>query len=772
MIRKLFISAALIALTVGRVSAADGAPAVNTAPSQNWTGLYIGGDLGDAWGRSEWTAHETGAGAPPLNGSFDFYQPFDFAKGTGSYFIGLQAGYNYTLPSGVVLGVEADVSFPNTIMGTETISSPSLGQATYEEKVEYSGTVRGRLGYALGKWLLYGTGGYAWTDDQLTRTQVAGTPVGGTAVPATVETRLALRSGWVAGGGVETGIGRNWTADLEYLFTDFSSHCVTFPAGAQVFDADLTLQSIRLGLNYQLDGVSSKGRGEPAGPIAPNTDNWSVHAQTTYLIQGDPLFRSPYRGTNSLIPGQSHETWDATFYLGLRLWPGAEFWFNPEIDQGFGLSGTLGVAGFPSGEAYKVGDAYPYARIPRMFIRQTIGLGGGTEKVEPGANQFGGSQATDRLVFTLGKFAVTDVFDTNKYAHDPRTDWMNWALVDTGTFDYAADAWGYTYGAAVEWYQGPWTLRAGLFDLSIVPNSEELDPTFSQFQSVLEVERRYKLWEQPGKIAVTGFLSRGRMGTYDAAVSWRRLLTSRPTSRPSANTAAVLASVSTWSNSSIRTLACLSVPGSPMVRSSPTSLPTSIEHWPQAWCSPGDRGDGPTMSSVWAESSMALRVRMRPSSIRAGWGFSLEMASCRSPVPKRSSRPTTVSLLQACGQRWTTSSSTIRPTTNSVAPSQSLADVCTRSSNLCSCHSLTANFALKHEAHHAVGFRRRIRTSLGPGIICDRLGRSDRYDPSPLLRTAQPVANTQGSWGLALLPPPCCSRFPPKELSREETTIS
>lgn len=90
--RQLAISVALIALTVSRVSAGDGAVAVAAAPNQNWTGLYIGGHLGDAWGRSDWTADETGAGAPPLNGSLDFSQPFDFAKGTGSYFIGLQAG--------------------------------------------------------------------------------------------------------------------------------------------------------------------------------------------------------------------------------------------------------------------------------------------------------------------------------------------------------------------------------------------------------------------------------------------------------------------------------------------------------------------------------------------------------------------------------------------------------------------------------------------------------------------------------------------------------
>ena len=53
---------------------------------------------------------------------------------------------------------------------------------------------------------------------------------------------------------------------------------------------------------------------------------------------------------------------------------------------------------------------------------------------------------------------------------------MNWSLIDTGTFDYAADAWGYTYGAAAEWYQGDWTVRGGMFDLSIVPNSTDLDP--------------------------------------------------------------------------------------------------------------------------------------------------------------------------------------------------------------------------------------------------------------------------------------------------------
>lgn len=73
------------------------------------------------------------------------------------------------------------------------------------------------------------------------------------------------------------------------------------------------------------------------------------------------------------------------------------------------------------------------------------------------------------MAWTIGQFGVGDVFDTNKYAHGPRSDFMNWSIIDTGTLDYAADAWGYTYGAAVEWYKGYWTLRTGLFDLSTAP---------------------------------------------------------------------------------------------------------------------------------------------------------------------------------------------------------------------------------------------------------------------------------------------------------------
>ena len=459
-------------------------------------------------------------GGPAAAGSFDVFHGFNAFTGTGSYFGGVDAGYNYVFPSHLMLGVEADLSFPSDISGVETVSSPLTGQASYSDTVLLFGTARGRIGYAFDNWLLYGTGGFALSRDQLDRTQLSGTAGGASA--GAVDTQMLTRFGVTAGAGVEVGLTPKVSAKLEYRFLDFPSSGVFFPLAAQHYDSDLMLHTLELGLNYKLGDV---GDDQSASHPAPSgSNNWAVHGQTTYVHEYASPFRSPYSGTNSLEPNQARETWSSTLYLGVRLWNGAELWVSPEIDQGFGFDNTHGVAGFTNGEAYKQGADYPYARLPRYFLRQTINLGGDTEKVEADANQFGGVQTTDRLVLTLGKFGVADVetrnmFDANRYAHEVHDDFLNWSLLDTGTFDYAADAWGFTYGAAVAWYTGPWTLRGGMFDLSIVPNNAELDPTFSQYQWVGEIERRYALWNQPGKIALTGFLSRGRMGSFADAIA-------------------------------------------------------------------------------------------------------------------------------------------------------------------------------------------------------------------------------------------------------------
>jgi high affinity Mn2+ porin len=516
-----------VTLTAGPLAAADlpvGFP-VKAPPAPqlyDWTGIYVGGHIGYAAGNSNWIATPAQAGLPSTTGSLSLYLPPDvFAEG-GSFFEGVQAGYNYMLPHRLVIGAEADATFPAwpdlnglSIGGSSNFNSPVFGAASLSETVLSSGTVRGRIGYAPGNWLFYATGGLAWTYDQQTLTQVAA---------GNSETTNLWRFGWAAGAGVEVPIAPNWTARAEYLLTGYPTATVNDPSALQRISSNFTLQQLRLGLNYHFgDPPPATVAASSASPLA---DIVSFHGQATFTYQGYGSFRSPYAGQNSLSgTGQSRETFDTTLFAGLKLWQGAEFWANPEIDQGFGLADTHGAAGFFSGESYKLGADYAYARIQRAFLRQTINLGGETEKVDDDINQFAGSHSTDRVVLTVGRFGVNDIFDTNKYANNPKTDFLNWTMINAGTLDYAGDAWGYTYGAAAEWYQGHWTFRAGIFDLSATPAGGNsplaygLDPTFQQFQMLAEIEERHELWGQPGKIKITGFLSRGSAGQFSDAIA-------------------------------------------------------------------------------------------------------------------------------------------------------------------------------------------------------------------------------------------------------------
>jgi high affinity Mn2+ porin len=517
-------AACLVATLSGAFAPALAADMPLKAPaalySFDWTGFYVGGHFGYAGGTSNWTETPAGTPGPSVPGSFDLFQPFGPFDEAGSYFAGVQAGYNRMLPNRVVLGVEGDVSFPGfrplsgiTIGGASTFVTPLLGPETYSETVLHSGTLRGRIGYAPGTWLFYATAGFAWTYDSLTLTQLAN---------GTMESAFHWRLGWAAGAGVEAPVAPHWTMKVEYLFTDYGTSGVTFPAAGQQFSSDFALHQLRVGLNYHF-GDDAKSA---SGKSAPDDDRLSLHGQATFVEQAYPRIRSPYQGQHSLAAsGEGRETFDLTLFAGLRLWQGAELWFNPEIDQGFGLGNTHGVAGFPSAEAYKEGSVYPYSRIQRAFLRQTIDLGGQTEKVDADMNVFAGSRTADRVVFTVGLFAINDIFDTNKYANNGKTDFLNWSLINAGTFDYAGDAWSYTYGAAAEWYHGRWTLRAGVFDLSATPAGGDsplagsLDSTLRQNQVVAEIEERHELWGQPGKLKVTGFLSHGNAGLFADAIA-------------------------------------------------------------------------------------------------------------------------------------------------------------------------------------------------------------------------------------------------------------
>ncbi|AIY42255.1 OmpA-like transmembrane domain [Collimonas arenae] len=255
-----------------------------------------------------------------------------------------------------------------------------------------------------------------------------------------------------------------------------------------------------------------------------SSEPWSVHGQATFVNQWHPSFTAPYGGANSLDSnGQNNETFDLSVMIGRRLWQGAELWINPEIDQGFGLSNTLGVAGYPSGEAYKVGANAPYLRLPRLFLRQVIGLDGPRQQLESALGQLAGSQPVNNVTLTVGKFSVVDIFDTNSYAHDPRSDFLNWSLIDGGSFDYAADPWGFTVGAAVEWNQDRWTLRGGVFQLSETPNAKMSGVHFRQRSFMTELEERHQWQGHPGKLKLLVFINQGDMASYQNALQLANL---------------------------------------------------------------------------------------------------------------------------------------------------------------------------------------------------------------------------------------------------------
>ena len=276
----------------------------------------------------------------------------------------------------------------------------------------------------------------------------------------------------------------------------------------------------------------------PTSAINPSADQpqkWNWHVQNTDIVQGYPGFPAKYSGPNSLPSGgETRETVSLDLMAGVRLWRGAEAHIDGLMWQGFGLNNTLGVEGFPNGEAYRLGTSLPNGMIARLFIRQTIGLGGEQEDVPDDQLTFAGKQDVSRLTFTLGRMSVADIFDKNTYANDPRTQFMNWALVNNEAWDYAADSVGYTTGLAVELNQPNWTLRYGFFQVPKIANNltgddaflkwpydsaAQDEPLLSGWTMVTEFERRYSVNEHPGVIRFLAYLNRADMFSYQQATA-------------------------------------------------------------------------------------------------------------------------------------------------------------------------------------------------------------------------------------------------------------
>lgn len=464
----------------------------------DWSGYYLGGYVGYGRGHADVFVQDAGPASP--------------TKSFGSLFGGIQAGYNYILPSRVLIGAEVDISLPNSYTSDAEVWAGTTPRSILVQQLDYIATLRGRVGYAFDKTLLYATGGLAVTSGHYVRTD----PVSGDD-----QSRPGLRTGWTAGAGIELAFQENWSTRFEYLYSRFGTTDVMFTNGA-AYSSSFDAHVLRVGLNRKLGAsVSASSKMKDNAESPSESDRWEIHGQTTYIQQGYSRFRASYTGENSLPPWpQSKQTWTGSAFLGLRLWDGGELYYNPELLQGFGLSSTVGAAGFPNGEAQKSDFIYPHYNTSRLFLRQSFGFGGEQEKIESAYGQMAAKKDISRITIQVGKFAVHDVFDNNAYAQDSRVDFMNWSIWAAGAFDYPADKVGLTYGAVVEVNQKAWALRTGYFLIGDKPNSNDFDrQLFKRGGYVTELETRYSLFSQPGKLRLIGWANRAFSGNYRDALA-------------------------------------------------------------------------------------------------------------------------------------------------------------------------------------------------------------------------------------------------------------
>jgi len=467
-----------------------------SAPARyDWEGPYFGGHVGLGRGNANATVWDM----TPTSNSNTFGGPI----------AGAQLGYNVLLPSYVLIGAELDVTFPNYIASNAVMASVATPQNRITEELDYVATARGRIGYAYGPWLFYGTGGIALMGSRFLNDLLSGDE----------QKQLRSRLGGVAGAGVEYAFDPNWTLRLEYLYGRFASASASFPSGA-TYTSSTDFNMLRLGLNRKLNGLGEVDSERKDSAVSKSPD-WQIHGQTTYIQQGYPSFHSPYEGQNSLSgAAQTKNTASGTAFLGLRPWEGGEFFYAPELAQGFGLSGTLGLGGFSNGEAQKAGFPYPRYNTSRLFFRQTFGLGGEQETIEEDQIHFGGKADISRLSFMVGRVFLPDFIDNNAYADEPRTGFLNWSIWAAGAFDFPADQPGYTWGAFAELNQKDWAIQVGYLLMPNESNSNYFDPNiFGRGEYLLETELRYSLFSHPGKLRLIGWVNSAFSGSYAETVA-------------------------------------------------------------------------------------------------------------------------------------------------------------------------------------------------------------------------------------------------------------
>ncbi|MCX6075582.1 MAG: carbohydrate porin [Campylobacterales bacterium] len=262
-----------------------------------------------------------------------------------------------------------------------------------------------------------------------------------------------------------------------------------------------------------------------AQDYATTLEPWNAGLQTTSIWQYKPSINAPYGiyGDNihSILPkSESVYSISVSPTFGLRVWDGGEVYFTPEMFSTKMMSEMTGFGGFPNGENQRGGSEKPKSYIAKLFFRQTWNLDGDYTTVASEAGQLAGSVSSQRIVLTIGQMALPDIFDNNKYSHNPRTQFMNWSLMSGGGYDYAADIRGYNQGVTLEYYNYEWVYRIGRFKEPTIPNGLELDLHFlTHYGDQIEVEHEHTIASQTGKIRALVFRDKMQMGSYADALT-------------------------------------------------------------------------------------------------------------------------------------------------------------------------------------------------------------------------------------------------------------
>ncbi len=249
---------------------------------------------------------------------------------------------------------------------------------------------------------------------------------------------------------------------------------------------------------------------------------WNLHFQNTEIFQFHPSFKASYSGQNSLSSkDESTISSTSTLFFGFQPWKNASLYLNPEVSAGKGFSRTLGVAGFPNGEVYRVSDPKLHFTPARFYLRQIFPLSEKSHYIEEDLNQLASNIPESYFALTAGKFSIMDFFDDNRYSHDPRTQFYNWALMGNGAWDYPADTKGYTYGVVAELVKPRWAIRFASVMVPTTANGSTFDGNFKNANSeALEFEKQILINSLPGEFHLLVFYNEAKMGSYQKALDW------------------------------------------------------------------------------------------------------------------------------------------------------------------------------------------------------------------------------------------------------------